>query len=100
MKPEQLEIAQAQGEVTKLKAERSILKRAGCGLLRDVKFSFIAKHWGIRPADWGCGRSVSRVVVYAWLTRRSERSRDDKELGAKVRATDDIQRLECRAPRP
>ena len=28
MKPEQLEIAQAQGEVTKLKAERSILKRA------------------------------------------------------------------------
>ena len=63
MKPEQLEIAQAQGEVTKLKAERSILKRAGCGLLRDVKFSFIAKHWGIRPADWGCGRSVSRVVV-------------------------------------
>jgi putative transposase len=54
-----------------------------------VKFSFIAKHRGIWPADWLCGAlGVSRGGFYAWLTRpRSQRSRDDEELGAKVRAS-------------
>src|SRR6266852_6404829 len=62
------------------------------GLLRegiDVKFGFIAKHRGIWPADWLCGAlGVSRGGFYAWLTRpRSQRSRSDEELGAKVRAS-------------
>jgi putative transposase len=54
-----------------------------------VKFSFIAKHRGIWPADWLCGAlGVSRGGFYAWLTRpRSQRSRSDEEIGAKVRAS-------------
>src|SRR5262249_32363875 len=62
------------------------------GLLRegiDVKFGFIAKHRGIWPAGWLCGAlGVSRGGFYGWLTRpRSQRSRSDEELGAKVRAS-------------
>ena len=62
------------------------------GLLRegiDVKFGFIAKHRGIWPAGWLCeALDVSRGGFYAWLTRpRSQRSRSDEELGAKVRAS-------------
>ncbi|MGA6965982.1 MAG: IS3 family transposase [Xanthobacteraceae bacterium] len=91
MKPEQLEIARLKREVTKLKAERDILKK-GRGLLRegiDVKFGFIAKHRGVWPADWLCeALGVSRGGFYAWLTRpRSQRSRSDEELGAKVRSS-------------
>ena len=54
-----------------------------------MKFAFIAKHRGIWPADWLCGAlGVSRGGFYAWLTRpRSQRSRSDEELGAKVRAS-------------
>src|SRR5438046_5456655 len=82
MKPEQLEIARLTREVTKLKAE---LLREGI----DVKFGFIAKHRGIWPAGWLCeALGVSRGGFYAWLTRpRSQRSRSDEELGAKVRAS-------------
>ena len=38
---------------------------------------------------WMCGAlGVSRGGFYAWLTRpRSQRSRDDEELSAKVRAS-------------
>ena len=52
-------------------------------------FAFIAKHRGIWPVDWTCGAlGVPRGGVCAWLTRpRSKRSRDDKELSAKVRAS-------------
>jgi putative transposase len=54
-----------------------------------VKFSFIAKHRGIWPARWLCETlGVSRGGFYAWLTRpRSQRSRSNEELGAKVRAS-------------
>jgi putative transposase len=54
-----------------------------------VKFSFIAKHRGIWPVGWLCeALGVSRGGFYAWLTRpRSQRSRSDEELGAKVRAS-------------
>ena len=54
-----------------------------------MKFGFIAKHRGIWPAEWLCGAlGVSRGGFYAWLTRpRSQRSRSDEELGAKVRAS-------------
>ena len=54
-----------------------------------MKFGFIAKHRGIWPADWLCGAlGVSRGGFYAWLTRpRSQRSRSDEELGAKVRSS-------------
>jgi hypothetical protein len=54
-----------------------------------VKFGFIAKHRRIWPADWLCeALGVSRGGFYAWLTRpRSQRSRSDDELGAKVRAS-------------
>jgi putative transposase len=54
-----------------------------------VKFGFVAKHRGIWPAEWLCGAlGVSRGGFYAWLTRpRSQRSRSDEALGAKVRAS-------------
>ena len=54
-----------------------------------MKFAFIAKHRGIWPVDWVCeALGVSRGGFYAWLTRpRSQRSRNDEELGAKVRAS-------------
>ena len=54
-----------------------------------MKFGFIAKHRGIWPVRWMCeALGVSRGGFYAWLTRpRSQRSRDDDELGAKVRAS-------------
>src|SRR5262245_25223003 len=54
-----------------------------------MKFGFIAKHRGIWPAGWLCeALGVSRGGFYAWLTRpRSQRSRIDEELGAKVRAS-------------
>jgi putative transposase len=54
-----------------------------------VKFAFIAKHRGIWPAGWLCGAlGVSRGGFYAWLTRpRSERSRSNEELAAKVLAS-------------
>ena len=88
MKPEQLEIGQLKREVGRLEADR-ILKKAA-GLLRegiDVKFAFIAKHRGTWAVDWMCeALGVSRGGFYAWLTRpRSRRSRDNDELGAKVR---------------
>ena len=54
-----------------------------------MKFGFVAKHREIWPAEWLCGAlGVSRGGFYAWLTRpRSQRSRSDEELGAKVRAS-------------
>jgi putative transposase len=54
-----------------------------------VKFSFIAKHRGIWPADWICGAlGVSRGGFYAWLKRPpSERNRTDEALSAKVRTS-------------
>ena len=54
-----------------------------------MKFGFIAKHRGVWPADWLCeALGVSRGGFYAWLTRpRSQRSRSDEELGAKVRSS-------------
>jgi putative transposase len=54
-----------------------------------VKFSFIAKHRGIWPAEWLCGAlGVSRGGFYAWLTRPpSARARSDEELSAKVHAS-------------
>jgi putative transposase len=53
-----------------------------------VKFGFIAKHRGSGRRGGCARRSVSRGGgFYAWLTRpRSERSRSDEELGAKVRS--------------
>jgi putative transposase len=54
-----------------------------------VKFSFVAKHRGIWPAEWLCGAlGVSRGGFYAWLMRPpSARARSDEELSAKVRAS-------------
>ena len=91
MKPEQLEIAQLKREVHQAEGRTGHPKKSR-GLLRegiDVKFGFIAKHRGIWPAEWLCeALGVSRGGFYAWLTRpRSERSRSDEELGAKVRAS-------------
>src|ERR1700704_6401585 len=75
---------QAQGRARHPKKSRGLLRE---GI--DVKFGFIAKHRGIWPADWLCeALGVSRGGFYAWLTRpRSQRSRSDEELGAKVRAS-------------
>ena len=54
-----------------------------------MKFGFVARHRGIWPAGWLCeALGVSRAGFYAWLARpRSRRSRDDEEVGAKVRAS-------------
>ena len=54
-----------------------------------MKFGFVAKHRGIWPVGWLCeALGVSRGGLYAWLTRpRSQRSRSDEELGAKVRTS-------------
>ena len=54
-----------------------------------MKFGFIAKHRETWPAQWLCeALGVSRGGYYAWLTRpRSQRSRSDEELSAKVRAS-------------
>jgi putative transposase len=54
-----------------------------------VKFSFVAKHRGIWPADWICGAlGVSRGGFYAWLKRTpSERSRTDEALSTKIRSS-------------
>ena len=54
-----------------------------------MKFGFVAKRRGIWPAGWLCeALGVSRGGFYAWLTRpRSQRSRSDEELGAKVRTS-------------
>src|SRR4051812_24134732 len=54
-----------------------------------MKFAFIARHRGIWPTEWLCGAlGVSRGGFYAWLTRpRSQRSRRDEDVGAKVRAS-------------
>jgi putative transposase len=54
-----------------------------------VKFSFIAKHRGIWPADWICeALGVSRGGFYAWLKRPpSERSRTDEALATRIRSS-------------
>ncbi len=54
-----------------------------------MKFAFIAKHRGIWAVDYMCGAlGVSRGAFYAWLTRpRSQRSRHDEDLAAKVRTS-------------
>ena len=54
-----------------------------------MRFTFIAKHRGIWPAEWLCeALGVSRGGFYAWLTTPpSARSRSDEELAAKVRAS-------------
>ncbi|MFN7322276.1 MAG: IS3 family transposase [Methylobacterium sp.] len=89
MKPEQLEIEKLRREVAKLKAERDIPKK-GRSLLRegrDMRFAFIAKHRGIWPVAWLCeALDVSRSGFHAWFIRApSKRSRNDEEIGAKVR---------------
>ena len=91
MKPEQARdrAAQARGDQAEGRAGHPKKSR---GLLRegiDVKFSFIAKHRGIWPADWLCGAlGVSRGGFYAWRARpRSQRSRSNEELGARVRTS-------------
>jgi putative transposase len=54
-----------------------------------MKFAFVAKHRGIWPVAWLCAAlDVSRSGFHAWLDRTpSKRSRDDEEIGAKVRAS-------------
>jgi putative transposase len=58
-------------------------------LVRRREVRFIARHQGTGLADWLCeALGVSRGGFYAWLTQpRSQRSRHDEELGAKVRAS-------------
>jgi putative transposase len=52
-----------------------------------MRFAFIAKHRGIWPVAWLCeALDVSRSGFHAWLIRApSKRSRDDEEIGVKVR---------------
>ncbi len=91
MKTEQLEIERLRREVTKLRAERDILKKATAFFATeiDMKFMFIAKHRSIWPVAWMCeALAVSRSGFHAWLTRRpSRRAKTDEALGAKVRAS-------------
>jgi hypothetical protein len=88
MKPEQLEIAQLEREVARLKTGHPRKSRDLLDEGVDVKFAFIAEHWGIWPAEWLCeALGVSRGGFH-WLTRsRGQSSRSDEELDAKVRAS-------------
>jgi putative transposase len=54
-----------------------------------VKFAFVARHRHIWPVVWLCAAlDVSRSGFHAWLGRApSRRSREDEEIGAKVRAS-------------
>lgn len=54
-----------------------------------MRFAFVAKHRHIWPVSWLCGAlDVSRSGFHAWLGRApSKRSREDEEIGAKVRAS-------------
>ena len=54
-----------------------------------MRFAFIAKHRAIWPVAWLCDAlGVSRSGFHAWLNRTpSKRTRDDEEIGAKVRAS-------------
>lgn len=89
--PEQEELRSLRREVSKLKAERDVLKKGG-RLLRQgpaVMFGFVAKHRGVWPVSWKCdAHGVSRSGFHAWLTRpRSGRSIRDEELLAAVRTS-------------
>jgi putative transposase len=54
-----------------------------------MRFAFVAKHRSIWPTAWLCAAlDVSRSRFHIWLDRTpSKRSRDDEEIGAKVRAS-------------
>ena len=54
-----------------------------------MRFAFIARHRHIWPVVWLCeALDVSRSGFNAWLGRApSRRSREDEEIGAKVRAS-------------
>lgn len=54
-----------------------------------MRFVFVAKHRHIWPVSWLCDAlDVSRSGFHAWLDRApSRRSREDEEIGAKVRAS-------------
>jgi putative transposase len=54
-----------------------------------MRFIFIAKHRGVWPVAWICeALGVSRSGFHAWLTRApSQRSRDDEEIGVRIRAS-------------
>jgi putative transposase len=91
VKQEQVEIDQLRREVAKVKAERNILKKSRRLLSEgsDMRFAVVAKHRHIWPVSWLCAAlDVSRSGFQAWLGRApSRRSREDKEIGAKVRAS-------------
>ena len=54
-----------------------------------MRFAFVAKHRHIWPVSWlSDALDVSRSGFHAWLGRApSKRSRDDEEIGAKVRVS-------------
>ena len=54
-----------------------------------MRFAFVAKHRRIWPVSWlYYTLEVSRSGFHAWLGRApSTRSREDDEIGAKVRAS-------------
>jgi putative transposase len=54
-----------------------------------MRFAFVAKHRHVWPVVWLCDAlDVSRSGFHAWLGRApSRRSREDEEIGAKVRAS-------------
>jgi putative transposase len=54
-----------------------------------MRFAFVAKHRSIWPVAWLCNAlDVSRSGFHAWFIRSpSQRSRDDEDIGGKVRAS-------------
>ncbi len=75
--------------MTKLKAERDILKMAATYFASDMKFVFIAKHRAIWSVAWLCNAlGVSRSGFHAWLNRSpSARSRSDGAVSQQVKAS-------------
>jgi transposase len=90
MKPEQLEIAQLKREVTKLKAERDILKKSRAYFAKESTSSSVHCE---APGDFACeldvrgARCLARRLLCLLRRPCSKRSRDDEELGAKARAS-------------
>ena len=88
-KPEQLEIERLRREVTKLKAERDILKKAAAYFAKELNEVRLHREApSVWPVAWLCeALGVSRSGFHAWLRRGKPRSQRRAELTTKVRAS-------------
>jgi len=88
MKPEQAEIARLKRGVTKLKAERDILKKPRPGSRRNRREIILHREAPGMAADWLCGVLGISRGGYAWLTR--SRSQLSRKAGSYVAVVVDL----------